>query len=282
MKKMKNWLPMIVGLLLIVLGAGYMLKSSRVAPPPAPEPTATFSASPDTVTPAGPTKEATVNVAPQELDEEKAESEKLKKSKTSTTVEIDESPTDESELTTEADDVTYTDDSNNSDPLTGRLSQPASEKVVKTADTMGPSRLFIPALGTYARVETHPIKNGLIQLNKNPRRLTRMAEGATVTDKDGAIVISGHVSWNGAKGALYNLSDVKQGNIAYVSDARGNIAKFKLVSLQSYKKADLPASATSQTLGRRLVIITCGGAIRMSSDGRHYDKNIVATFVPTK
>ncbi len=148
-------------------------------------------------------------------------------------------------------------------------------------ENMRPNRLLIPSIGTYARMDDNPIRDGLLVLDKNPTRLTRWVDGAAVGDSEGTVLVTGHVSYNGRRGSLYSLSRLKAGNLAYVSGPDGKVNSFKLVGLKSYRKASLPDSVWSPKGERRLVVVTCGGKIIRKRHGRRsFSDNVVATFVP--
>jgi len=174
------------------------------------------------------------------------------------------------------------------DPLT----PPVGPRETVIADkTIGPTSmdamtLLIPSQGVYAPLESHGIATttfrgvtiGELVLPSDPARLTLFKDGAACTGTEGTLLISGHVKNNGARGALYSLSAVPAGSIAYVRCADGTTTAWKQVEEQVTEKLSIPQGIYSAKGPRRLVVVTCGGSV--GADG-HYNSNIIQYFVPT-
>lgn len=142
--------------------------------------------------------------------------------------------------------------------------------------------IFIPAINAYARIDTSSgkLSQGELVLPK-PTRVTRWLGGSDVGDKQGSILIAGHISFNNTRGALYNLALLKPGNIAFVKNARGLLGTFQLASLESTKKTELPAALWTKAGPLTLHVVTCGGQLSQQANGSwHFDSNLIASFVP--
>ncbi len=151
-----------------------------------------------------------------------------------------------------------------------------------TPEEMQPDHLFVPSLGIYARINTRGdfgklLNNTLVLPHSS--EVTRWQDGGSVTSAKGNIVIAGHVSFNGVHGALFSLSSIKAGNLAYITDADGNRATFQLDHSDSILKEMLPQSIWDKYGVKRLTLVTCTGKLIKRADGTwHFDSNQVATF----
>lgn len=155
-------------------------------------------------------------------------------------------------------------------------------EIKMTPEKMAPNHLYIPALGVYGRIDqkTGDLVDGSLTLPQ-ANEVTRWKGGSNVTSDKGNILIAGHVSWNGVRGLVYPLVNIKAGNLAYVTDGEGNREEFQLQTATTIKKSALPKEVWDTTGPKQLVVVTCGGDIYRRSDGSlHFDSNVIATFVP--
>lgn len=160
---------------------------------------------------------------------------------------------------------------------------PPKEEPMKP-EAMAPNHIYIPALGIYGKIdqETGSLQGGTLTLPQ-ANKVTRWQGGSNVTSDKGNILIAGHVSWNGVNGLIHDLAYIKAGNLAYVTDAKGNRGEFQLQNAVTILKDDLPQSVWDTTGSKKLVVVTCGGSIYRRADGSlHFDSNIIATFVPVE
>jgi hypothetical protein len=96
----------------------------------------------------------------------------------------------------------------------------------------------------------------------------------------GAIVIAGHVSWNGADGPFLELDRLEPGALVRVELADGSRRDYSVVEHARYPKLMLPAKRIwTRTGAETLVLITCGG--EFNSELRRYYDNVVVYAVPT-
>lgn len=156
-----------------------------------------------------------------------------------------------------------------------------------TATTMAPNRLLIPSLGVYAVTDETVMANGELVINDNPAVVDRWAKSAPIIGTEGTVLMAGHVSVSGVRGALYPLVQVKPGALAYTTDSSGKVSAWQAESISAYVKADLPAWVWSATGKRQLVLVTCSGPVlsRTDADGkthRSHRDNAVAVFVPAR
>jgi hypothetical protein len=94
----------------------------------------------------------------------------------------------------------------------------------------------------------------------------------------GSTVLAAHVDYAGRAGAFYRLGAARRGQAVNVALADGRMARYRIVSLQRYRKAALPRGLFSTTGAPRLVLITCGG--RFDPATRHYADNVVVVATP--
>ena len=94
---------------------------------------------------------------------------------------------------------------------------------------------------------------------------------------------SGHVNYAGKRGALWNLTTVPPGDMAYVADRDGTIYPFVATAIDLYQKvpvSTLPGSLFATTGAHRMVIVTCAGRVLMVNGHSHYEYNVAVTFAP--
>ena len=97
--------------------------------------------------------------------------------------------------------------------------------------------------------------------------------------KSGAVLIAGHVdSAKAGAGAFFRLKDARAGDLIQVTTQNGRTFTYKVTSVQTMLKKDLPTSIYSRTGKPRLVLVTCGGPF--DSSAGHYRDNVVVTAVP--
>ena len=76
---------------------------------------------------------------------------------------------------------------------------------------------------------------------------------------------------------LWGLASLPAGATAQLTCADGTLTHWRLAKVWATGKADLPQDVFRATGRRRLVVVTCGGAV--GADG-HYASNVVAEFSP--
>jgi LPXTG-site transpeptidase (sortase) family protein len=97
----------------------------------------------------------------------------------------------------------------------------------------------------------------------------------------GAILIAGHRdSARAGTGAFFPLERARAGLQVGVQTADGRIRHYRITSVRSYPKNELPTSIFAAGGRNRLVLVTCGGPFDRTTG--HYLRNIVVTATPTR
>jgi Sortase domain len=144
-----------------------------------------------------------------------------------------------------------------------------------------PTRLRIASLGIDAPVVASGIDvaSGVLGVPADIYELGWWADGAAPGDPTGSIVIAGHVdSATAGAGALFSLKSARPGAVIQVTTADGRMRSYKVVSVKTMLKANLPTDIWSQRGRNHLVVVTCGGPFDPVT--RHYRDNIVVDAVP--
>lgn len=172
-------------------------------------------------------------------------------------------------------------DKNSGTTENAETSKKPVQEVSMTAKDMDVNHLFIPAAGAYAYINNEGSMGSVVNKSlvlPHAHEVTRWVDGAVPGAAKGNTVISGHVSWNNYRGALFHLAELTPGNMAYVRDSAGKTHSYKLISLESIDKSLLPKKVWEQDGPHQLVVITCGGQLIQSNGYQYYHNNIIATF----
>ncbi len=137
-----------------------------------------------------------------------------------------------------------------------------------------PVRLNIPAIGVSTRLVRLGLQgNGAVQVPGNPDvagwfRLGPPPGGV------GSSVILGHVDSTAGPAVFANLGHLRFGQRVRVLRTDGSTVIFRVVKVVAYPNARFPAHKIYGRLhGRRLNLVTCGGAYDNSKGG--YQSNVV-------
>jgi Sortase domain len=145
---------------------------------------------------------------------------------------------------------------------------------------LGPNTLSIPSLGTTAPLDVLGVEDDQLLLPE-PQRLTLFKDGSYPGDPQGTVLVAGHVnSYSLGRGALFHLAEINEGATIWVTDASGRLHEYRVVGLQMLLKQALPRSLFSRLGDPKLVVVTCGGDIVSTPEGRHYASNVIVTAVP--
>jgi LPXTG-site transpeptidase (sortase) family protein len=164
--------------------------------------------------------------------------------------------------------------------ITGRGDRSRDVRV-RATDPLTPTRVTLASVDIDAPVSPVGIdtQKGVLGVGPNIHRTGWWRDGMAPGARKGAILIAGHVdSAKGGAGAFFNLKDAQSGQRVEVTTAGGRTFAYKVVSVQTYLKSELPLSVYSQRGRARLVLVTCGGPFDHRT--RHYRDNIVLTAVP--
>jgi Sortase domain len=144
-----------------------------------------------------------------------------------------------------------------------------------------PTRLRIASLGIDAPIVASSIDlaQGVLGVPADIHELGWWADGAAPGDPTGSIVIAGHVdSATAGAGALFALKNARPGAVIQVTTADGQTRSYRVASVKTMLKANLPTEIWSQRGRNHLVVVTCGGPFDSATG--HYRDNIVVDAVP--
>lgn len=147
---------------------------------------------------------------------------------------------------------------------------------------MKPLELAIPAIGVHASLIDVALEPGTDRMIiPSPENVGHYTLAAPIGAAAGATLLAGHVNqadWS--PGALWNLSKVRKGAPAYVTNHAGHRFAYKVTSSRTVTRQPLPADSYRTDGPPQLVIVTCAGT--PGPDGRvlNYDQNTIITAVP--
>ncbi len=164
--------------------------------------------------------------------------------------------------------------------ITGRNDVTAGRRVA-SADPLTPTRVTFASLGIDAPVSPAGIdlKQGVLDVPPHITHLGWWLDGMTPGSTSGAVLIAGHVDSAAAgAGAFFRLKEAKKGDRIQVTTKNGRTFTYRVTSVQTMPKQNLPTGIFSRNGGPRLVLVTCGGPFDPSI--RRYRDNVVVTAVP--
>lgn len=165
--------------------------------------------------------------------------------------------------------------------ITGRGDVTREIRVRGALSALTPTRVELSSVGIDAPASPVGIDvaHGVLGVSPDIRHTGWWADGAQPGDRTGAVLIAGHVdSAREGAGAFFHVKDARSGETVRLSTAGGRTFTYKVVSVRSYLKADLPTDVWSRKGPARLVLVTCGGPFDHATG--HYRDNIVLTAVP--
>jgi hypothetical protein len=163
---------------------------------------------------------------------------------------------------------------------TGR-SRGGAAKQVPAQDSRAPTRVTIRSLGIDAPVLAAGINvaKGELDASPNIHRTSWWSDGAAPGAKTGTVLIAGHVDSAAlGPGAFYRLKEARVGDRITVTSRSGARRTYRVVSIRTMPKAQLPADVYSTRGPHRLALVTCGGPFNEARG--HYRDNVVVIAVP--
>lgn len=139
-------------------------------------------------------------------------------------------------------------------------------------------RILIPAIYVDAPiVEMNVTPEGALDVPKSPH-LVAWYRFTGKPGMGGNAVMSGHVDYAGFGPAVFaDLADLSAGDQLEVILLDGNAIRYSVLSLQSYRVADVPmAELLAHTEDEVLTLITCGGVFL---DGHYTHRLVVRAIV---
>ena len=119
--------------------------------------------------------------------------------------------------------------------------------------------------------------DGQLQVPAQARQVGWWDGGAEAGDPFGSVVLAGHVDTRTeGLGFFARLRGIRPGEVVVLTGA-GHTASYRVASIRAVRKDALAtrSGAFDQTVGHRLVLITCTGAYDASRGG--YEDNLVVT-----
>lgn len=143
-------------------------------------------------------------------------------------------------------------------------------------------RLYVPSLYVSAPIVPQGVTSANeMSLPDDLHHVGLLDTTSALDDEAGSTLIAGHVTAGGHPGALYFLGRAQPGASVTTLDTDGRRTDWVVTSVRSYHKTSLPADIF-RTMGERtLTLVTCGGDIIRTPDGRWtHEDNIVVTAAP--
>jgi hypothetical protein len=154
---------------------------------------------------------------------------------------------------------------------------PAGTSAVAKADSTGPAApvsLVVPVIGVRAAVRPVANVDGSLGVPDDPGQIGWWVGSALPGSVNGTVVLNGHVDSVAAPGALFRLTDLRQGDTITVATAAGGRVTYAVTGRRVFTKtAGLPSDVFSLDTTPRLAVITCGGPFDRAT--RSYRDNIV-------
>lgn len=149
-----------------------------------------------------------------------------------------------------------------------------------------PGTIEVPSLGIAADLESTRVEKG--EFLVPAPAFVGVHRSGTADDLDarlgpgpGTILASGHVTWNGELGSLYELHRIEPGALIHTSDASGRTETWQAVELRSVPFDGIPADVMDAAGPRRLVLVTCAGEVTEDESGvRRFAENLIVTALP--
>ncbi|MCK0113327.1 class F sortase [Ornithinimicrobium sp. F0845] len=148
-----------------------------------------------------------------------------------------------------------------------------------TAPELDPANhLYIPSIYVSAPVVPQGVtSSNEMSLPTDLRQVGLLDTTSPLGADEGSTLVAGHVTQQGNHGALYFLGRLRPGASVTTVDAEGAHTTWAVTSVRNYRKTSLPPEIFADTGTRMLTLVTCGGPIIRTSDGRwtHTDNIVV-------
>ena len=141
-----------------------------------------------------------------------------------------------------------------------------------------PNHLYIPSIYVSAPVVPQGVtSSNEMSLPADLRQVGLLDTTSPLGADEGSTLVAGHVTQQGNHGALYFLGRLRPGASVTTVDAAGEHTTWAVTSVRNYRKTSLPAEIFADSGTRMLTLVTCGGPIIRTSDGRwtHTDNIVV-------
>lgn len=147
-----------------------------------------------------------------------------------------------------------------------------------------PNHLYVPSLRVSAPVVSQGVtSSNEMSLPDDLRQVGWLDTTSSLDAASGSTLLAGHVTAGGTPGALYFLGLSRPGMSITTVDAAGERTDWVVASVHSYRKTSLPPEIFGTDGSRMLTLVTCGGEIVQTPDGRWtHEDNIVVIAVPAE
>ena len=164
---------------------------------------------------------------------------------------------------------------------------PSSARPAKPASKAPPTptnRLVIPSLRINATLLDESIVDNSLTIPDDVDDVGHYRGGAPLVGAAGTVLLAGHVNERGqGNGALFELSRIAADAVVQTVTAAGATSTWHVTSVQEVNKAALPQDIFTASGPRRLVVVTCGGALEPipgDPGAFSYQDNVIVTAVP--
>ncbi|HET7172821.1 MAG TPA: class F sortase [Nocardioidaceae bacterium] len=141
-------------------------------------------------------------------------------------------------------------------------------------------QIAIPAIGARAPLVPETVAAGQMVIPSDPKIVGWLDTTAGVDAALGTTVVAGHINMNGVEGALSQLSDVAPGDVIVTTGPNGRPRLWAVYRVAVNLKANLPQEIFDQSGPRRLVVVTCAGAVVFEGGEYTYLDNVRVYAAP--
>lgn len=144
------------------------------------------------------------------------------------------------------------------------------------------NHLYIPSLYVSAPIVAQGVTaDNEMAIPDNLHQVGLLETTSALADEQGSTIIAGHVTSGGDHAALYFLGRIQAGARVITTDADGEPIEWVVTGVRNYHKQALPDELFDTEGARVLTLVTCGGEIIQTPEGRWtYEDNIVVSAEP--
>jgi sortase (surface protein transpeptidase) len=140
-----------------------------------------------------------------------------------------------------------------------------------------PSRIYVPSLGIDSAYVPERIVSASLTIPSDVHTVGFYDAGGQIGGTTGTVLLASHVNYVGqGRGTFYKLALIRPLADIWVTDSESLPTHWRVTGLADPVKADLDQSIFNSSGQRRLVLVTCGGALHAGS----YDRNVVVYASP--
>lgn len=142
-----------------------------------------------------------------------------------------------------------------------------------------PAHVYIPSLAIAASYVPEPVINHSLRIPGSVKIVGLSTAGAPLNGSTGTVLLASHVDYVGqGHGVFYRLASIAPAATIWITDATGAATTWTVTGLADPLKPDLDQSIFDATGPRRLVLVTCAGAVHDGS----YDRNLIVYAAPVR